>query len=132
MGYFPVDETTLEYLRLSGRSEKQIALVRDYFKEQGIFGIPLKGECDYTKTLELDLSKVKPAIGGPEAPAGQNRACRRQKIVRNFHRRNKRQKVRRSRNLERQNRRRQRAHRGDNKLHKHVEPLCDGCGGSCG
>lgn len=68
MGYFPVDETTLEYLRLSGRSEKQIALVRDYFKEQGIFGIPLKGECDYTKTLELDLSKVKPAIAGPKRP----------------------------------------------------------------
>ena len=68
MGYFPVDETTLEYLRLSGRSEKQIALVRDYFKEQGIFGIPLKGECDYTKTLELDLSQVKPAIAGPKRP----------------------------------------------------------------
>ena len=68
MGYFPVDETTLEYLRLSGRSEKLIALARDYFKEQGIFGIPLKGECDYTKVLELDLSTVKPSIAGPKRP----------------------------------------------------------------
>ena len=68
MGYFPVDETTLEYLSLSGRSEKLIALARDYFKEQGIFGIPLKGECDYTKVLELDLSTVKPSIAGPKRP----------------------------------------------------------------
>ena len=68
MGYFPVDETTLEYLKLSGRDEKLIALARDYFKEQGIFGIPLKGECDYTKVVELDLSTVKPSIAGPKRP----------------------------------------------------------------
>lgn len=68
MGYFPVDETTLEYLKLSGRDEKLIALARDYFKEQGIFGIPLKGECDYTKIVELDLSTVKPSIAGPKRP----------------------------------------------------------------
>ena len=68
MGYFPVDDTTLEYLKLSGRDEKLIALARDYFKEQGIFGIPLKGECDYTKVLELDLSTVKPAVAGPKRP----------------------------------------------------------------
>ncbi len=68
MGYFPVDETTLDYLRLTGRDEKLIALARDYFKEQGIFGIPLKGECDYTKVVELDLSTVKPSIAGPKRP----------------------------------------------------------------
>jgi len=68
MGYFPVDETTLEYLRLTGRDEKQIALAKDYYTEQGIFGIPLKGECDYTKTLELDLSEIKPCIAGPKRP----------------------------------------------------------------
>ena len=68
MGYFPVDETTLEYLRLTGRDEKQIALAKDYYTEQGIFGIPLKGECDYTKTLELDLADVKPCIAGPKRP----------------------------------------------------------------
>ena len=68
MGYFPVDETTLDYLRLTGRDEKQIALAKDYYSEQGIFGIPLKGECDYTKTLELDLADVKPCIAGPKRP----------------------------------------------------------------
>ena len=68
MGYFPVDETTLEYLRLTGRDEKQIALAKDYYSEQGIFGIPLKGQCDYTKTLELDLSEIKPCIAGPKRP----------------------------------------------------------------
>ncbi|MBO5255508.1 MAG: aconitate hydratase AcnA, partial [Opitutales bacterium] len=68
MGYFPVDETTLEYLHLTGRDEKQIALAKDYYTEQGIFGIPLKGECDYTKTLELDLSEIKPCIAGPKRP----------------------------------------------------------------
>lgn len=68
MGYFPVDETTLEYLRLTGRDEKQIALAKDYYTEQGIFGIPLKGECNYTKTLELDLGTVKPCIAGPKRP----------------------------------------------------------------
>ena len=68
MGYFPVDETTLEYLRLSGRDEKQIALARDYYIEQGIFGIPLKGECDYSKVVELELSDVKPCVAGPKRP----------------------------------------------------------------
>ena len=68
MGYFPVDETTLDYMRLTGRGEKLIALARDYLKEQGIFGIPLKGECDYTKVLELDLASVKPCIAGPKRP----------------------------------------------------------------
>lgn len=68
MGYFPVDDTTLDYLRLTGRDEKVIALARDYFKAQGIFGIPSEGECDYTKIVELDLSEVRPAIAGPKRP----------------------------------------------------------------
>lgn len=68
MGYFPVDETTLDYLRLTGRDEKLINLTRDYYKEQGIFGIPLEGECDYSETLVLDLSEVKPCISGPKRP----------------------------------------------------------------
>ena len=68
MGYFPVDETTLEYLRLTGRDEKLVALAKDYYTEQGIFGIPLEGECNYTKTLELDLSTIKPCIAGPKRP----------------------------------------------------------------
>ncbi len=68
MGYFPVDEQTLDYLRLSGRDENLIALARDYFTEQGIFGIPLYGECDYSQVVELDLSEVRPCISGPKRP----------------------------------------------------------------
>ncbi len=68
MGYFPVDDTTLDYLRLSGRDEKLIALARDYLVEQGIFGIPIDGECDYSQVVELDLAEVRPCISGPKRP----------------------------------------------------------------
>ena len=68
MGYFPVDDTTLDYLRLTGRDEKLVALARDYFKAQGIFGIPGEGQCDYTKVVELDLADVRPVIAGPKRP----------------------------------------------------------------
>ncbi len=68
MGYFPVDETTLDYLRLTGRDEKLVALTRDYFSEQGIFGIPGDGECDYTKVVDLDLGDVVASIAGPKRP----------------------------------------------------------------
>jgi aconitate hydratase len=68
MGYFPVDEKTLEYFSMTGRDKEQIALIRDYFKAQGIFGIPKKGEVDYTKVVELDLSTVTPCVSGPKRP----------------------------------------------------------------
>lgn len=68
MGYFPVDDTTLDYLRLTGRDEKLVALVKDYYSQQGIFGIPLEGECDYTKVVELDLGLVRPCVAGPKRP----------------------------------------------------------------
>ncbi len=68
MGFFPVDEKALDYLRLTGRSEDQIELVRDYLKANRMFGVPLKGEVDYTKVLELDLGTVKPAVSGPKRP----------------------------------------------------------------
>lgn len=68
MGYFPVDEKTLEYMRLSGRSEEQISLIKDYFEEQGIFGIREDGECDYTKVVDLDLSKIRPCVAGHKRP----------------------------------------------------------------
>lgn len=68
MGYFPVDETSLEYLALTGRGEREIALARDYLKEQGLFGIPADGECDYSKTVSLDLSAIRPCIAGPKRP----------------------------------------------------------------
>lgn len=74
-GYFPVDETSLEYLLLSGRDPKSVAVVRDYMKAQGIFGIPQEGECDYSKVLTLDLSEIKPCISGPKRPQDKIELC---------------------------------------------------------
>lgn len=68
IGFFPVDEKTLDYLRLTGRSEEHIALVEKYFKAQNLFGVPGKDEIDYTKVIELDLSTLKPSVAGPKRP----------------------------------------------------------------
>lgn len=68
VGFFPVDETTLDYLRLTGRDEQHIATIREYLKAQKLFGIPKKGEIEFTKTLELDLSSLKPGVAGPKRP----------------------------------------------------------------
>lgn len=68
MGFFPIDEKTLEYLLMTGRTQEQVALVKDYYKAQGFFGIPRKGEVDYTKVLELDLASVVPSVAGPKRP----------------------------------------------------------------
>lgn len=68
MGFFPVDDKTLDYLKITGRSEEHIRLVRQYLEAQGLFGIPNKGEIDFTKVLELDLSSIKPCVAGPKRP----------------------------------------------------------------
>jgi len=68
LGFFPVDEETCAYLLATGRSAEQVALVRNYFKAQGMFGIPRRGECDYSTVLELDLATVQPGIAGPKRP----------------------------------------------------------------
>ncbi|MFV0390189.1 MAG: aconitate hydratase [Pyrinomonadaceae bacterium] len=68
MGYFAVDEKTLDYFRATGRSAEHIDSIRNYFKAQGMFGIPKEGEIDYSQTLELDISKIKPAVSGPKRP----------------------------------------------------------------
>ncbi len=68
MGFFPVDEKTLDYLRMTGREEKQVALIEQYLKAQQLFGIPRKGEIDYTKVIELDLSTLRPSVAGPKRP----------------------------------------------------------------
>src|ERR1022692_4955574 len=67
-GIFPVDAETLRYLRLTGRSEEQIALVEAYYKEQGLFHTTATPEAEYTQTLELDLSAVEPSVAGPKRP----------------------------------------------------------------
>ena len=67
-GIFPVDAETLRYLRLTGRSEEQIALVEAYYKEQGLFHTSGTPEAEYSQTLELDLATVEPSVAGPKRP----------------------------------------------------------------
>ncbi|HYJ47073.1 MAG TPA: aconitate hydratase AcnA, partial [Pyrinomonadaceae bacterium] len=68
MGFFPADEETCKYLLATGREEEQVEAVRSYYKAQGLFGIPRRGECDYSTVLELDLSTIKPSVAGPKRP----------------------------------------------------------------
>ncbi len=68
MGFFPVDEKTLEYFYATGRPEEQIETIRSYYQAQGMFGIPRAGECDYSQTLELSLAEIKPSVSGPKRP----------------------------------------------------------------
>jgi aconitate hydratase len=68
MGFFPVDEKSCEYLLATGRSEEHVETFRNYFKAQGMFGIPRAGEIDYTTVLELDLATVSPSVAGPRRP----------------------------------------------------------------
>jgi len=67
-GIFPVDAETLKYLRMSGRSDEQIALVEAYCKEQGMFHTKDTKEASYSKVLSLDLASVEPSVAGPKRP----------------------------------------------------------------
>jgi aconitate hydratase len=66
-GFFAIDETTLEYYRMTGR-EQHCDAIESYLKAQGMFGIPKKGEIDYSQVVELDLSTVRPSVSGPKQP----------------------------------------------------------------
>ena len=68
MGFFPVDGETINYLRGTGRSEELCTTVENYYKAQGLFGIPAKGDCDYKDLLEIDLATIVPAVAGPKRP----------------------------------------------------------------
>ena len=67
-GIFPVDAETLKYLRLTGRSEEQIALVEAYYREQGLFHTAEAKEAVYSATIALDLATVEPSVAGPKRP----------------------------------------------------------------
>ena len=67
-GIFPVDIETLKYLRLTGRSEEQIALCETYYRAQGLFHTPDAPEAEYSATLSLDLATVEPSVAGPKRP----------------------------------------------------------------
>ena len=68
MGFFPVDGNTVAYLRGTGRSEEEIGAFESYFKAQGLFGMPRRGDIDFTRTLALDLASVAPSLAGPKRP----------------------------------------------------------------
>ena len=68
MGFFPIDEETCLYLKATGRSDQHVDAVRNYYTAQGMFGIPRKGECDYSSLLELDLEDIRPSVAGPKRP----------------------------------------------------------------
>src|SRR5262247_1256034 len=68
MGFFGVDEETCNYLKATGRPEERVNAFRNYFKAQGLFGIPRKGEIEYSQVLELDLSTITPNVAGPKRP----------------------------------------------------------------
>ncbi|MGH9834426.1 MAG: aconitase family protein, partial [Blastocatellia bacterium] len=68
MGFFGIDEETCNYLKATGRSEEHVNAFRNYFKAQGLFGIPRKGEIEYSQTLELDLATITPNVAGPKRP----------------------------------------------------------------
>ena len=68
MGFFPVDEATMEYFRAGGRTADELDKCESYFKAQGMFGVPMAGDCDYSTTLALDLSTIKTSLAGPKRP----------------------------------------------------------------
>jgi aconitate hydratase len=67
-GIFPIDKETVKYLRLTGRSEEQIALVEAYSREQGLFHDEKTAEAEYSELLSLDLATVEPSLAGPKRP----------------------------------------------------------------
>ena len=68
MGFFPVDEKTIEYFRGTGRTAAEIEAFEAYFKAQGLFGAPRSGEVDYSQIVTLDLGSVTPSLAGPKRP----------------------------------------------------------------
>jgi aconitate hydratase len=68
MGFFPIDQECLNYLRATGRTDEQCRLYESYYRAQGLWGIPRKGQVDYSQVVELDLATVVPSVAGPKRP----------------------------------------------------------------
>jgi aconitate hydratase len=68
MGYFPIDRESVDYLRATGRSDEQCLAFENYFRAQKMFGMPRKGEIDYSVDIELELGEVQPSVAGPKRP----------------------------------------------------------------
>jgi aconitate hydratase len=68
MGFFPVDDATVEYFQGTGRSQDEITAFQNYYKAQGMYGVPQAGDIDYTRVVTLDLASVTPSLAGPKRP----------------------------------------------------------------
>jgi aconitate hydratase len=68
MGFFPIDQECSTYLKATGRSAEHVALYEAYYKAQGLWGMPAKGQIDYSQDIELDLGSVVPSVAGPKRP----------------------------------------------------------------
>jgi aconitate hydratase len=68
MGFFPIDKECVTYLRATGRSEAHCKLYENYYRAQGLFGMPKPGEIEYSEQLSLDLATVTPSVAGPKRP----------------------------------------------------------------
>ena len=68
MGFFPVDDMTVDYLRYTGRTDEEVDAFQHYFKAQGLYGIPQAGAIDYSSVVELDLGSIEPSLAGPKRP----------------------------------------------------------------
>ena len=68
MGYFPIDGECKSYLLATGRSPEQVGIYEAYYKAQGLWGIPAKGQIDYSQDIELDIGTVVPSVAGPKRP----------------------------------------------------------------
>ena len=68
MGFFPVDEKTIDYFEGTGRTKDEIDAFESYFRAQKLFGVPKPGELSYSKVVELDLTSVAPSLAGPKRP----------------------------------------------------------------
>jgi aconitate hydratase len=68
MGFFPVDDVTVNFMRNTGRTEEEVEAFAAYFKAQDLYGIPAAGSIDYSSVVELDLSSIEPSLAGPKRP----------------------------------------------------------------
>ncbi|PWU04358.1 MAG: aconitate hydratase AcnA [Verrucomicrobia bacterium] len=68
IGFFPIDEKTIDYMAQTGRSGDQLELIEAYYRAQNMWGIPSLGQIDYTRTLEINLSDIVPSVSGPKRP----------------------------------------------------------------
>lgn len=68
MGFFPIDEECTNYLRATGRTNGDCKLYENYYRAQGLWGMPQLGEIEYSQLIELDLASVKPSVAGPKRP----------------------------------------------------------------